>query len=133
MSDIDLDFNYLCNNRTVNSHYYNEQKFNRKFNNNSSFSLIHLNSRSVPLHCNTFLCYLGTLDIEFKIIVISDKVSKAIQILYGAINVVLVDTQATYVVLALQLSVINAINLDTNTSSATYIIRYRESAMMGCQ
>ena len=40
LSDIDPDFNYLCNNRTVNSHYYNEQEFNRKFSNISSISLI---------------------------------------------------------------------------------------------
>ena len=40
LSDIDPDFKYLCNNRTVNSHYYNEQEFNRQFSNISSFSLI---------------------------------------------------------------------------------------------
>ena len=72
LSDIDPDFNYLCNNRTVNSDYYNEQEFNRKFSNNSSSSLIHLNSRSVPLHFNEFLCYLDTLDIEFKMIALSE-------------------------------------------------------------
>ena len=68
-SDIDPDFNYLCNNRTVNSDYYNEQEFNRKFSNNPNFSLIHLNIRSVtvPLHFNEFLCYIDTLNIEFKI------------------------------------------------------------------
>ena len=27
LSDIDPDFNYLCNNRTVNLHYYNKQEF----------------------------------------------------------------------------------------------------------
>ena len=72
MSDIDPDFNYLHNNRTVDSDYYNEQKINRTFSNNLNFSLMHLNIRSLPLHFTELLCYLDTLDIEFKIIALSE-------------------------------------------------------------
>ena len=86
MSDIDPDFNYLCNNRTVNSDYYNEQEFNRKFSNNSSFSLIHLNIRSVPLHFDEFLCYLDTLDIEFKMIALSETAINSTHTNYNISN-----------------------------------------------
>ena len=72
LSDIDPDFNYLHNTRSVNSEYYNEQQFNRKFGNNTNFSLMHLNIRSVPSHFEELLCYLDTLNIEFKIIALSE-------------------------------------------------------------
>ena len=75
LSDIDPDFNYLHNNRTVDSDYYNEQEFNRTFSNNLNFSLMHLNIRSLPLHFTELLCYLDTLDIEFKIIALSETVA----------------------------------------------------------
>ena len=71
LSDIDPNFNYLHYNN-LNSEYYNEQKFNSEFGNNLNFSLMHLNIRSVPLHFTEFLCYLDTLDIEFKIIALSE-------------------------------------------------------------
>ena len=35
-------------------------------------SILHLNIRSVPLHFSEFLCYLDTLDLEFKIIALSE-------------------------------------------------------------
>ena len=72
LSDIDPDFNYLHNNRTVNSDYFTEQEFNKTFSNNLNFSLMHLNIRSLPLHFTELLCYLDTLDIEFKIIALSE-------------------------------------------------------------
>ena len=65
------DFNYLHYNN-INSEYYNEQKNNSEFGNNLNFSLMHLNIRSVPLHFTEFLCYLDTLDIEFKMIALSE-------------------------------------------------------------
>ena len=72
LSDIDPDLNYLHINYAINSEYYNEQQFNRKFSNNTNFSLMHLNIRSVPLHFTELLCYLDNLDIEFKIIGLSE-------------------------------------------------------------
>ena len=33
---------------------------------------MHLNIRNVPLHFTEFLCYLDTLDIEFKIIALNE-------------------------------------------------------------
>ena len=35
-------------------------------------SILHLDIRSVPLHFSEFLCYLDTLDLEFKIIALSE-------------------------------------------------------------
>ena len=63
LSDINPDLNYLHSNYTINSECYNEQQFNRKFSNNTNFSLMHLNIRSVPLHFTEVLCYLDNLDI----------------------------------------------------------------------
>ena len=42
------------------------------FSDNNNLSILHLNIRSVPLHFSEFLCYLDTLDIEFKIIALSE-------------------------------------------------------------
>ena len=71
MSDIDPDFNYLHNNRTVNSDYFTEQEFNKIISKNINFSLMHLNIRSLPLHFTEILCYLDTLDIEFIILALN--------------------------------------------------------------
>ena len=53
-------------------YYFTEQEFNKKISNNLNFSLMHLNIRSLPLHFTELLCYLDTLDIEFKIIALSE-------------------------------------------------------------
>ena len=70
----------------MNSHYYNEQEFNRKFSNNASFSLIHLNIRSVPLHFNEFLSYFDTLDIELKMIALSETAINSTHTNYNISN-----------------------------------------------
>ena len=56
----------------VDSDYYTEESFNEKFSNNQRFSLIHLNIRSIPSHFTEFLCYRDVLEIEFKIIALSE-------------------------------------------------------------
>ena len=64
------DFNYLNNiKESISSNYYNETTVRKKYENSSNFSVIHLNIRSVVSHFTEFICYLGTLYFEFKILV----------------------------------------------------------------
>ena len=72
MCDIDPDLNYYYHNNSIKSEYYTEKQFNNTFSDNNNLSILHLNIRSVPLHFSEFLCYLDTLDLEFKIIALSE-------------------------------------------------------------
>ena len=72
LCDIDLDFNYYYHNNSIKTEYYTEKQFNNSFSDNNNLSILHLNIRSVPLHFSEFLCYIDTLDIEFKIIALSE-------------------------------------------------------------
>ena len=73
LSDIDPDFNYLnIIKESISSNYYNETTFRKKYENSSNFSVIHLNIRSVVSHFTEFICYLDTLDFEFKVIGLSE-------------------------------------------------------------
>ena len=72
LCDIDPDLNYLDSACKVNAEYYTEQSFNDNFANNCNFSLMHLNIRSIPLHFTELLCYLDILNIEFKLIALSE-------------------------------------------------------------
>ena len=72
LSDIDPDFNYLNNSKElITSNYYNETTFKNKYKNSGNFSVIHLNIRNVVSHFTEFICYLDTLDFEFKVIGLS--------------------------------------------------------------
>ena len=77
LCDIDPDLNCLNSMFKVDSDYYTEASFNEKFSNNQRFSLIHLNIRSIPSHFTEFLCYLDVLEIEFKIIALSETALNA--------------------------------------------------------
>ena len=59
-------------NHTMTSEYYNEMSFNNTFLDNQNLSLLHLNIRSVPLHFTECLSYLDTLNVNFKIIALSE-------------------------------------------------------------
>ena len=73
LSDIDPDFNYLTTiKKSINSDYYNETTFKNKHKKNSNFAVLHLNIRSAVSHFTEFLCYLDTLDFEFKVIALSE-------------------------------------------------------------
>ena len=72
LCDIDPDLNYYYHNNSIKSEYYTEKQFNNTFSDNNNLSILHLNIRSVPLHFSEFLCYLDTLDLEFKIIALSE-------------------------------------------------------------
>ena len=61
LCDIDPDLNYLDSACKVNAEYYTHY-----------FSLMHLNIRSIPLHFTELLCYLDSLNIEFKLIALSE-------------------------------------------------------------
>ena len=72
LCDIDPDLNYYYHNNSIKSEYYTEKQFNNTFSDNNNLSILRLNIRSVPLHFSEFLCYLDTLDLEFKIIALSE-------------------------------------------------------------
>ena len=65
---IDLDIHYL----TVDTPYYSEQLFRDTFGNNINLSMLHLNIRSVPDHILGFISFLDNLDIELKLIALSE-------------------------------------------------------------
>ena len=73
MCDIDPDYNYFnAIQSKLNSNYFSESTFNSTYGRNSNLSMFHLNIRSLHAHYNELLCYLDTLDIEFKIIALSE-------------------------------------------------------------
>ena len=71
LCDIKQDLNYYYHNNSIKSEYYTEKQFNNTISDNNKLSILHLNIRRVPLHFSEFLCYLDTLDLEFKIISLS--------------------------------------------------------------
>ena len=81
LCDIDPDLNYL--NNLSKSKYYDETLFNQSFRKTSHFSLIHLNIKSVPLHFTEFMSYFDTLDIDFKIIALSETAINSRHINYN--------------------------------------------------
>ena len=60
-----------------NSNYYNENSFNKSinklFNNKRTFSLLHLNIRSIPANLSSFLHYHSNLNFDFDIIGITES------------------------------------------------------------
>ena len=68
------------------SKYYDETIFNQSFRKTSNFSLIHLNNRSVPLHFTEFMSYLDSLDIDFKIMALSETAINSSHINYNIPN-----------------------------------------------
>ena len=84
LCDIDPDLNYL--NNISKSEYYDETIFNQSFRKTSNFSLTHLNIRSVPLHFTQCMSYLDTLDIDFKIISLSETTINSSHINYNIPN-----------------------------------------------
>ena len=72
LGDKDPDRNFLNEFTSCSNTYYNETDFNNKFRNSGNLSLLHLNIRSVRSHFIEFLCYLDTLDLDFKIIGFSE-------------------------------------------------------------
>ena len=88
LGNIDPDINYLNSNKKVlNTPYYNDQSFNRKFNrNNDSLSMLHLNIRSIPDHFLQLTSLLNNLNTELKIVAISETWIKPFHINYNIPN-----------------------------------------------
>lgn len=78
--DVDPDIQFyqsVCNNSLNNCDYYQEDSFNRKIDNlkigPGSFSMFHVNIRSIPKNLNNLLCYLETLSHKFTVIGLSES------------------------------------------------------------
>ena len=81
LSDLDPDLqfyneiNYAIYNN--NSNYFDELSFNKtiakNFNSKETFSLFHLNIRSLPANLSHMLCYMANLNLEFDIIGITEN------------------------------------------------------------
>ena len=73
LSNIDPDINYLNTNmKSINTQYYDDQQFRDKFKSNTNISMFHLNIRSIPEHFIELTSYIHSLNIDFKIIGISE-------------------------------------------------------------
>ena len=69
LSDIDPDIHY---NNCVDTQYYNENSFNKVFQDGNELSLMHLNIRSVPAHFSQFRAQLHLFSIKYKVIALSE-------------------------------------------------------------
>ena len=89
LGNIDPDINYLNSiNKVKDTPYYNDQSFAKKFKgNNDSLSMLHLNIRSIPDHFFQLTSLLNDLNIELKIIAISETWIKPFHINYNIINI----------------------------------------------
>ena len=56
----------------INTQYYDEEQFREKFKSNYNIAMFHLNSRSIPEHSIELTSYIHSLNIDFKIIGISE-------------------------------------------------------------
>ena len=73
LNDIDPDKNYIDEiNSLMVSNYHDENSFNVKYGGNKSFSVFLLNLRSLPDHFRELTSYLDCLNVEFKIIALTE-------------------------------------------------------------
>ena len=73
LNDIDPDLNYFITDiRSLNTPYFDDQTFKEKFKFNNTLSMYHLNIRSLPEHFIEFTAYIEHLNIDFKIIALSE-------------------------------------------------------------
>ena len=88
LGNIDPDINYLnSNKKVVNTHYYNDQSFSKTFHsNNVSLSMLHLNIRSIHDHFLKLTSLQNNLNIELKIVAISETWIKPFHINYNIPN-----------------------------------------------
>ena len=69
-SEIDPNINVSNTNESL---YYNEDDFNKHFNNSNNLSFIHINICSVPKNLKKFELFLSNLKHEFQIICCSES------------------------------------------------------------
>ena len=73
LNDIDPDLNYFRTDiRSLNTPYFDDQTFKEKFKFNNTLSMYHLNIRSLPEHFIEFTAYNEHLNIDFKILALSE-------------------------------------------------------------
>ena len=88
LGNIDPDIHYLhsANNKVKNTPYYNDQTFRKKFGSNTNLSMLHLNIRSIPDHFLELTSLLTNLELELKILAISETWIKPHHINYNIPN-----------------------------------------------
>ena len=86
LNDIDPDINYIDSKCQLNSRYYTEEEFNDSLKFDDNFSILHLNICSIPTHFNEFVSYLDTLNLDFKVIGLSETWLTKNHTLYNLAN-----------------------------------------------
>ena len=87
LNKIDPDINYLTAQTGINdTQYYTEHSFSKLFGKTTNLSLFHLNIRSIPDHFLEFTSFLDVLDVELKIIALSETWIKPHHINYNLSN-----------------------------------------------
>ena len=87
LNKIDPDINYLNAQNSINdTQYYTETSFMKKIGKTTNLSLFHLNIRSIPDHFLEFTSFLNVLNVELKVIALSETWIKAHHISYNLPN-----------------------------------------------
>ena len=73
LGNADPDSIFLVNNRQTISTYYNERSFNESYQHSNTFSLFHVNIRSIPRNLDKLELHLDSLKHNFSIIAISES------------------------------------------------------------
>ena len=73
LGNADPDSNFLVNNRQTICAYYNERSFNESYQHSNTFSLFHVNIRSIPRNLDKLKLQLDSLKHNFSIIAISES------------------------------------------------------------
>ena len=87
LNKIDPDINYLNAQNSINdTQYYTETYFMKKIGKTTNLSLFHLNIRIIPDHFLEFTSFLNVLNVELKVIALSETWIKAHHISYNLPN-----------------------------------------------
>ena len=73
LGNADPDSNFLVNNRQTICTYYNERSFNESYQHSNTFSLFHVNIRSIPRNLDKLKLHLDSLKHNFSIIAVSES------------------------------------------------------------
>ena len=73
LGNADPDCNFLVNNRQTICAYYNERSFNESYQHPNTFSLFHVNIRSIPRNLDKLKLHLDSLNHSFSIVAISES------------------------------------------------------------
>ena len=73
LSNVDPDLNFMQNDKLLNCNYYTESEFNNSFTTSNTFSIYHVNIRSLPRNICKLEYYLEEITRKFDIIAISES------------------------------------------------------------